>query len=177
MTTSKTAPVTGAAALLAAAALALAAPTSKPDFSGRYVIDMHRTKLQLQDKVLQGMIVLEHREPSFKFHRVFQVEGQAKPDVADYEVTTDGREKTVTEGGTTEVQSMIWDGDALVFHSTITAPRGTATDTVRYHLEDGGKTLICEESFRGPRLQYDNTWVAVVVLGDFGSPFPGVDHP
>jgi hypothetical protein len=133
----------------------------KPDYSGTYVLDMQRTKLQINRKVLSGEIILEHREPSFKFRRAFRIEGRETLETSEYEITTDGREVVKKDGDVTSRQSMTWDGDSLVFAENLSSPRwADATNTVRYRLEDGGKTLVAEERFRGP-WNYDNLWVAV----------------
>jgi len=73
---------------------------------------------------------------------------------------TNGSEVVVEEGGITTRSRLIWDGDALVLGERLTAKWGEATNRVRYHLEDGGRTLIAEERFRGSRVAYDNLWVA-----------------
>jgi hypothetical protein len=134
---------------------------NKPDYSGTYVLDMQRTRLQIKKEVLGGEIILEHREPSFKFRRAFRIEGRETLETSRYEITTDGREVVKKDGDVTSRLSMTWDGDSLVFAEKISSPRWEdATNTVHYHLEDGGKTLVAEESFRGP-WNYDNVWVAV----------------
>ena len=50
-------------------------------------------------------------------------------------------------------------GADLFLDSTITMGSRTATNKVVYHLSDDGRKLTATESFRGPRLKYDNVWV------------------
>ena len=147
--------------LSSAATLALAAAAGKPDFSGTYVLNMQRTKQQKKPAVIGGEIILEHRGPVFKFRRTFRIEGRDQLQTNGYEITTDGREVIEKRGDVTSRMTMIWDGDSLVFTEKISSPKyPDATNTVRYRLEDGGKTLVAEETFRGP-WNYDNVWVAV----------------
>ena len=65
---------------------------------------------------------------------------------------------------------LAWEGDVLVLHERLTAPQGEATNTVHYWLLDAGQTLEARESFRGPRLQYDNLWVFAKASRQPGSP-------
>ena len=147
--------------LAAATAISVASSAPKPDFSGTYVLDMQRTKLQTTPPVLGGEIVLEHREAYFMFSRAFRIEGQEPLETSAYEVSTDGREAVKKDGDVTTKLSMTWDGDSLVFTVKVLSPKdGDGIHTARYRLEDGGKTLIAEESFRGP-WHFDNLWVAV----------------
>jgi hypothetical protein len=76
-----------------------------------------------------------------------------------YDLATDGTETEKVEPPITTRSRLEWDGDVLVLRERLTAPQGEATNTVRYRLLDGGRTLEAHESFRGPKLQYDNTWV------------------
>jgi len=45
------------------------------------------------------------------------------------------------------------------FDSTISHGSRTATNKFAYHLSADGLRLTATESFRGPRLKYDNVWV------------------
>ena len=47
----------------------------------------------------------------------------------------------------------------LAFDSTIGQEDQQATNAVRYHLSDDGRTHTAEERFRGRDQSYDNVWV------------------
>jgi len=136
----------------------IAASVEKPDFSGTWVLNLEKTRLQSLRGLESGEIVIEHAEPRFRFHRAFAIKG--KTDSTSWQLTTDGREAVVEEGGITRKSRLFWDGDALVLDERLTAKWGEATNNVRYRLQDGGRTLVAEEQFRGSRFSYDNLWVA-----------------
>ena len=64
------------------------------------------------------------------------------------------------DGSLTFASKIARDGDALVMHEDITASNGQhATNTVRYTLADGGKTLIELEHEQTPSRNELNRWV------------------
>ena len=147
------------AVLSASGTLRQGAPAGKPDLSGTWVLNLQWCQLQSPAKLDSGTITIEHRDPAFRFSRTFVTGG--REDSVSYELTTDGREKIVTEPGRTTTSRMSWDGDVLVLDEKIVLTDGrAATNTVRYSLHEGGRMLIAEEKFRGPFHKHDNLWVA-----------------
>lgn len=146
---------------LALAFTAFAAAAEKPNFSGSYILDMNRTRLQSNWGIEGGEMTLVHQGDRFSLSRTFRIKGQAEPSTASYEGTIGGPETVRQENGQTTRIRLYWDGDVLVGDMTIQAPQGNATNVVRYALSEEGKTLTADEKFRGPRLKYDNLWVAV----------------
>jgi hypothetical protein len=142
--------------LLAAAPLVA---QQKPDFSGEWTLNKEKSRLQYPEisAIERGTVTTVHKEPSFHFERVFFIHG--REDTLQYDLSTTGEPKTTQEGRFTDVSKLYWDGDTPVLENRITGPQGEATNTVRYRLLDGGKTLEAEEHFRGPRHQHDNQWV------------------
>jgi hypothetical protein len=143
----------------AIAVRAVAAGPAKPDFSGTWIIDFAKSRLQIQAKIESGEFTIDHKDPDFRFDRVFTVEG--KKDETSYALTTDGKVKVEELADRTLRSRLFWDGDVLVFDVRIVLKNGReATNVVRYSLREGGRTFVAEEKFRGPKLQYDNVWVA-----------------
>jgi hypothetical protein len=150
--------VIGPAVLLAAAVLAVSG-VEKADFTGVWVINAQKSQLANWAKFDQTTITIEHKEPTFKFHRV-SVKG-GKTDESGYELTTDGVEKAKRDARMTVYSRLLWEGEVLVLQDRMVLADGReATNTVRYTLKDGGKTFVAEEKFRGPVVKYDNLWVA-----------------
>lgn len=52
-----------------------------------------------------------------------------------------------------------WEGDLLVFDSTMGRGGESATNVVRYSLADAGRTLVALERLRGDKMSYENRWV------------------
>ena len=136
-----------------------APPQGKPDLSGAWIVNLEKSRLQIGVKIERGAFTIDHKEPVFRFSRVFVVGG--KEDALSYDLTTDGRAKVVTEPDRTSTSRLYWDGDVLVLDERIVLKDGReATNVVRYSLQDGGQTLVAEEKFRGPIRKHDNLWVA-----------------
>ncbi len=149
----------GAALLCAALCVAALALAPKPDFSGVWIVNPEKSKLADWAQFDSTTITIEHKEPSFRFHRLSFKAG--KKDETRWELTTDGVERVEKDAGRARYSRLKWDGDALVFHERVVLADGReASDTVRYTLTNGGKTFVAEESFRGPILKYDDLWVA-----------------
>ena len=147
------------AVLVGSLALAGAAATPQhPDFSGTYALARLRSTLMPRAAAMDSAVVrIEHREPAFRFQRVFHRGPQS--DTLVLVLTTDGREHATSESEVRSVATLSWEGDTLVFRDRMEAPWGAATDVVRYWLEDSGRTLEARETFRGARVSYDNVWV------------------
>lgn len=146
--------------LVLALLLAVAAPgQGNPDFSGTWIFNPQKSRLEIKLNIERASFTIDHKEPDFHFSRVFVVDG--KQDALSYSLTTDGREVVTKRTGRTTYSRLSWDGDGLVFDTRIVLDDGReATNIVRYSLRDGGKTFVAEEKFRGPVLKYDNLWVA-----------------
>ncbi len=132
--------------------------SSRPDFSGRWVIDKAITKLDPSFLSPENAIFLiEHHEPNFKLVRTFTTAaGESK---GTFELTTDGKETGPQDGGLGTYQRLSWEGDQLVFSMRIVDRGGESTDTVRYHLVQSGSVLQADETYRGTTKSYDNHWV------------------
>jgi hypothetical protein len=136
-----------------------AAAQVKPDFSGTWIFDKTRSKLELEhlSKMDRGVAVIQHKEPHFKFSRTFTIAG--KDDSIAFEFTTDGKEKAEEEDGRKMISTVHWEGESLVFITRFIIPGGEAVNTVLYTLLEGGNILQADEKFRGPKLKYHHLWI------------------
>ncbi len=135
------------------------AAQARPDFSGEWVLSKERSRLQVPEaaSLERGLVQIHHRDPQFRFHRVWVSGGQE--DSLTWQLKTDGVEVAGSLDQMRTFQRLFWAGDTLVFVTRFLTPRGEATNTVRYRLTDEGRTLEAHEVFRGPRFSYDNLWV------------------
>lgn len=141
----------------ALAGASIAAQTAaKPDFSGVWKLNLQKSKLQIPAPD-SGVFRIEHKEPIFHLSRTFVKSGQEDTWTVDF--TTDGKEVVEEEKTETFRGRLSWKGNDLLLDSTISIGGRTATNTVTYHLSEDGLTMTATESFRGPRLKYDNVWV------------------
>jgi len=87
-----------AAGLLTGWTAAGAAVQARPDFSGEWVLNRQKSTLPPPvANVERGVVRIDHREPSFTFHRTYVIGGA--PREARFARATDGRVVTETEQG------------------------------------------------------------------------------
>lgn len=141
------------------AAVASAAAQARPDFSGAYVLNRPASTLPPPvSNVESGVVRIEHRDPSFTFHRSYVIAGTARD--ASFTIRTDGSESSETgPQGMTTVSTLRWNGTALVLAMRITGPGVEATNDVRYELVDGGRRLRATEQGRSPIGTHDAIWI------------------
>ena len=138
-----------------AGAVAAQAP-ARPNFTGVYEFSPQRSQRQVPAPT-SSTFRLEHQGTTFKLSRTHVYDG--KPDTWGIELTIGGPEVEETSGGQTVRVCAYWQGNDLVFDSTVTIKDRRATNVVTYHLSDDGRTLTAKEVFRGPIVNYDNVWV------------------
>lgn len=158
-----------ALALLAPIASSAPPEATKPDFSGEWTLNREKSRLQtpMPDSTL---FLIEHREPAFRLTRTHVVKGKA--DTFSIDLTTDGKEVVKQTPEETLHSRAYWEGRKLVFDSRIVRGSREATNVVRYSLSDDGRVFTAEETFRGPKVKYDNVWVFDRVPA---RPAPGAD--
>ncbi len=146
------------AALLAVCAAAAAAQ-ARPDFSGEWVLNRQESTLPPPVSAVEsGVVRIEHREPTFTFHRTYVIGGT--PREASFTRATDGREVAETgPQGIPSVSTLRWDGAALVLAMRIKGPGFEATNDVRYELLNGGRRLRATEQGRSPQGNHDAVWI------------------
>ena len=147
-----------AVATLAASGTDGAAQT-KPDFSGTWVLNRPASSLPSPVSAVEsGVMRIEHREPSFSFHRTYVIGGA--PREASFALLTDGRETSETGAkGLTTISTLRWASDALLLAMRVQGPGFTATNEVRYELQNGGTRLRATEQLRSPQGDHDAVWI------------------
>jgi hypothetical protein len=148
-----------AAGVLVVFHVAGATAQARPDFSGEWVLNRQGSTLPPPvSNVESGVVRIEHRDPSFTFHRTYVIRGT--PSEAGFTRRTDGSESSETgPQGMTTVSTLRWDGAALVLAMRIKGTGFEATNDVRYELLDGGRRLRAAEQGRGPQGSHDAVWI------------------
>lgn len=138
--------------------VAATAVQQKPDFSGEWILNRPASTLSPgADAVQSGVVLIEHREPMFRY-KASLVSGANAIEYA-YELRSDGREVEGTQQGRTSVSSLRWDGEALVFTGRIHRPDAEVKISFRYELLDDGRRLRGVEQVRGTGRDQDNVWI------------------
>ena len=148
-----------AAVVAFAGTVTVVAAQQKPDFSGEWRLDRQASELSpvVAPAAQSGALRIEHRDPSFQCQMTIVLDGKAFE--TKYELLTDDREVTSTEGGRRTASRLRWDGDALVATMRVEIPNGEMTITFRYELLDNGRRLRASEQLRGAGRDQDNVWV------------------
>ncbi len=129
---------------------------AKPDFSGTWEFNPAKSALQITAPE-STVFTIDHRDPLLRLERT-HVAGQTR-DTFELELTTDGRETSVSKEGLQLRSRAHWDGETLVFETMLTRAGEEGTNLVRYTLDDSGDSFVAEEQFRSQKLSYDNRWV------------------
>lgn len=146
-----------AAVCLAACMASLAeTPEPKPDFSGTWEFSPERSSLEMRSPDASTFII-EHEDPRWRLERT-HVFGD-RSDTLTLELTTDGEPTTFTLHGWQVESRLHWEDQGLVFESTMSREGRVTTVTVRYRLEDDGRTFVAEEHMESEERTHDNYWV------------------
>jgi dienelactone hydrolase len=129
---------------------------AKPDFSGTWKFNHRKSSLQIPPPD-STIFTIEHQEPDFRLSRTHVYAG--KSDTFSIDLTTDGETVVRNHGNMKIYVRLFWEGETLVFDSTLEREGEKAANVVRYKLADKGQTFIAEERFRGKQQSYENTWV------------------
>jgi uncharacterized protein (TIGR00369 family) len=127
----------------------------KPDFTGTWTFNPAKSVLQIPAPDAT-VFAVDHREPALRISRTHIV-GE-KQDTFSLDLTTDGREVAVDRADVRLRARAYWDGDTLVFDTTLVRAGEEATNVVRYTLSSDRRAFVAEERFRSASLNYDNIW-------------------
>ena len=141
--------------LLLATALA-AGEGTKPDFSGTWIFNPAKSKLE-STAPTKSIFVIEHQDPLFKLTRT-HTRGE-KSNTLALEVTTDGKEHYRKDGEYEAWTRMTWMGEELVLDMKMAYRGERGTNVVHYRLAEGGKTFIAAEWYHMPGKVHHNLWV------------------
>lgn len=129
---------------------------TQPDFTGRWQFNPSKSLLQIPSPE-SSFFVIEHREPQFHLERTHVFGGQS--DTFSIALTTDGKAVVHHHGGFEIQVSLHWEGETLVFDSTLNRAGEQATNIVRYQLSDEGQILLAQEQFQSLEHSHENRWV------------------
>jgi hypothetical protein len=127
-----------------------------PDFTGKWKFNQRKSSLQIPSPDSTTFLI-EHHEPRFHLERTHVFEG--KSDTFAIDLTTDGKVVELNRGGLVLRASLQWEGEALLFDSTVTRDGKQGTNVVRYMLADSGQAFMADESFTSAELNYENKWI------------------
>jgi len=137
----------------------LMADNTKPDFSGEWVLDRAASTLSPgADGIASAVAQIEHRDPMFRWKAVF-TPSEGKPLEYEFELPTDGREITGTDGGRPSISRLGWEGDALIASWRMPGSDPPFSLTFRYEIVEGGRRLRAAEYLRGTDHDQDNVWI------------------
>jgi hypothetical protein len=146
--------------LLLSSFLAPAQNAKIPRFSGTWILNIQRSKVEAAHPPVSGEAVILYDGNIWHFKRTHK-NATAKIDTWSIDLVVGSPKFHVEKDGPLVFHSRMYrDGDALVLAEDITASDGQkAKNTVRYTLEDNGNTLIESEREETPAGNETNRWV------------------
>ncbi len=139
-----------------AAALQAQTKSAKPNFTGKWKLNLEKSKLQIPPPT-SSMFEIDHREPKFRLTRT-HVYGD-KSDTITMDLSTDGAEYPQAFGALRARTRLYWEGSTLVLDMKVRIKDDEGTNVARYSLENAGQTFVAAERWRSSKHSHDNTWV------------------
>ena len=133
---------------LAALPTAALAAQDTPDLSGRWVMQIDKSKFGSVPGPKARTDVIQHNGPSLTIARTQTTETGEMTSTMVYAVDGKPHKNKVGDNDVTSVLS--WDGASLVIESTVATPEGEIKVTDRYSLLKDRKTLIQERVLSVP---------------------------
>jgi hypothetical protein len=130
--------------------------STRPDFSGKWVLNLEKSKLQIPPPT-SSLFEIDHREPDFRLTRT-HVYGD-RSDTITMHLTTDGTEYPQQFGELKARTRLYWEGPTLILDMTFNLKHDKGTNVVRYSLKNAGRTLVSVEKWRSSGHSHDNLWV------------------
>ena len=141
MKTQKTIAVAAFMALALAAGPAAAA--DKPDFSGKWVLDVAKSDFGMLPGPDSQTNNIDHKEPKIKVAMTVKTaQGERS---SERNLTTDGEENTNTAGPLTSKSRSKWDGNRLVTDAKLQTPNGDVELKETWELGEGGLLLVTRD--------------------------------
>ena len=165
MNLKKTAIVLFAASLGLAAALNCAAQTTKPDFSGKWILDKDASKGDGMDDITYGERIVEHKDPEIKIRRSMTfsagsgrsayaliIDGVERDEIPLAEEKPEEKKQEDEQSATQTYSSSedktrmkaSWDGNRLIIESVTEHEGDTMRKTEIWTLSADGKTLTVD---------------------------------
>jgi nuclear transport factor 2 (NTF2) superfamily protein len=154
----------GIAALFLLLATTLTAEeSSQADFSGTWIFNLERSKLEMPAPV-ESTFWIEHQNGIFKLTRTHVWEEHW--DTVSFEAAPGGDELYKETGEFETWTRLYWLGEELVLDMKMAYKGERGTNVVHYRLTDEGKTFVAAEWYHMPREQHHNLWVFDKVSDD-----------
>jgi hypothetical protein len=131
-------------------AAVFAAAQDKPNFSGKWVLDLSKSNFEPLPAPDSQVRVIDHKEPKLKITDT--TKDQRGERTRDREITTDGKENKTTVGGIEYVSKSHWDGNQLITVGTLKLQDGTNIDIKEtVELSDDGKVMTLKREPKSPQ--------------------------
>jgi hypothetical protein len=142
------------------------AKSTLPAFSGTWALDLKRSTIQGQRPAGSSQVVIEYDGRTWRYRHIHSNSYGQVSDAWDTTLVVGAktlhvaREEPLTFRSRIYLEKNASQGDTLVLQEFVRTDRGgTARNTVRYSLEDGGNTLVETEKSVGVMGTEINRWV------------------
>jgi hypothetical protein len=137
------------AVMLVAAAVACSAQEAKPDFSGKWVLNVEKSEFAPLPPPESGSRVIDHKDPKMKITETNK--GQRGERTTEREITTDGQENKNTFPNGEYVSKSHWNGSKLVTEGRLQLQDNEIGIKETTELSKDGKTLTLKRQLSSPQ--------------------------
>jgi len=131
-------------------AAAFAAAQDKPNFSGKWVLDLSKSSFEPLPAPESLVRVIDHKEPKLKISET--TKDQRGERTRDRDITTDGKDNKTTVGANEYVSKSRWDGNRLITEGTLKLQDGTNVDIKEtVELSDDGNVMTLKRELKSPQ--------------------------
>ena len=142
--------------LIAAGCATLSARGGQPNFTGTWVLDSTRSRLEVPSPD-STIFVIRHQAPTVRLFRTHARGGTV--DTATVTLRTDSSEVHWELRGAQVTSRSWWEGRELVFWSALSRGDQRASQVVRYSLSDDQRTFTAIETVDAGSASHVNRWV------------------
>lgn len=146
-----------AALLMAIGSMAAAQDKDKPDFSGKWKMDVAKCDFGMLPPTESESRVIEHKDPKLKM--AISTKGAQGERSFESNFTTDGKEVTNTQGPREIKSTGGWDGKKIVITSKFDLQGSEIEMKDVYELAADGKGFTINRNFKSPMGEGSQTLV------------------
>ncbi len=124
----------------------------KPDFSGKWVVDLAKSDFGMMPPPEKLERTVEHKDPEFKLKSLQK--SQRGEFTSESKYTTDGKEATIQLRGRDAKVTANWEGNKLVVVTKSDFNGNAVTQKETWNLSADGKTLSTESAISTPQGEF-----------------------
>ena len=128
-----------------------AAAQDKPNFSGKWLLDMEKSEFSHFPPPMAQTNAIEHQGVNIKLTQTIRISDGPDGEASfERHYTTDGHENVNKLGPRDAKSTSRWDGGKLIILMRLETPDGTGEIEESWALAEGGKQMVVSRDFKEP---------------------------